>query len=122
MPRVSTIIVVDPRLELPSWQTRLYGRESTVLRAETEFQLRELVHHHKAALVVISTLYKPSKCLSLLTALKEASATELLPLIYSLDLSEAHASFPLTEWANKFGLIHSQTSPAEWSATLTRLL
>jgi hypothetical protein len=115
------IIVVDPNPALPSWQTQLYG-STTVLRASSEFELRQLLNQHSASLVIISTQFQPSKCLAFLTALKDASVAHLLPLLFSLDLTEAHASFPLTNWGGKFGLIHSQTNQAEWSALLNRLL
>lgn len=115
------IIVVDPSPELPLWQQQLFGPATTVLRAHDLFTLRQLVSQQSVSLVVLSTLYQPSKCLAFLTALKDASLTQLLPLVYSLDLTAAHASFPLTNWGGKFGLIHSQTSQAEWSALLQRL-
>ena len=115
------IIVVDPNPDLPKWQMQLYG-SATVLRATSEFELRQLLNQHTAACVIISTQFQPSKCLAFLTALKDASVAHLLPLIFSLDLTEAHASFPLTNWGGKFGLIHSQTNQAEWSALIQRLL
>lgn len=73
-------------------------------------------------LVCCSTNIKPLRLLQVLEAVKHASAEQLIPIVMAVDLSQRMTTFPTFTWAGRFGLVHSQTSPAEWQALVDRLL
>ncbi|HCC84832.1 MAG TPA: hypothetical protein DEP87_04070 [Candidatus Pacebacteria bacterium] len=122
MSEAPTIIVVDSGSTSPAWLLDLGGQNTRITPTHSPLELKRLLIDSPFSLVVISTQLSATKILDFLTAVKEASTTQLIPVIFSLDLAAHHASFPLTSWAGKFAIIHSQTSQSEWQAILRRLL
>lgn len=117
-----SVLIVEPnkKLNVPYryLSTQLFNTKST---PTIQLALSAL-SDSKPKLVFLSTSFSPQLQLQFLEALKNASTTELIPLILVIDLSRQLSTIPGTSWGGKVGLLHNHISKSELSAVLRRIM
>lgn len=73
-------------------------------------------------LVFLSASFSLAKSVQILDALKNKSATTLVPIIIVVDFSSRASNVPGTTWGNKIGIVSSLSSVNELNSTLDRVM
>lgn len=116
-----TMLVIDPEPLTATLQTILAERCELQFCATPSLALQALAVA-LPSIVIISSRFAPTKHIQILEALKERSTDSLIPIIINLDLNQPTIVLPGTRWAGKLGLITPDTTQAEFTALLARLL
>ena len=89
--------------------------------ASVENGLQLLAQKHPD-LVLVSASFSLSKTHRLLDALKNKSATSLIPVIVVVDLANKSSTVLGTTWGNKYGVTTSISTVKELNAILDRVM
>ena len=115
------LLVVDPKPLLPSLRS-FFSKYFEISHCDSVVKALQFLGSTTPDIVCVSTRFTTSKIVLLLEAIKEHSASRLIPLIFNLDLNEPTIVLPGTRWAGKLGLATSDMSDVELEAMCGRLL
>lgn len=73
-------------------------------------------------LVTVSGSFTPEQLVDFLWQLKALCVQKIVPLIFVIDWLKPLTQIPGTTWGDTVGLLHSLSSPAEVTATLSRVV
>ena len=113
-------IIVEPNSLLQS----PYNFMQSAFTIDRHISIQNALHsiaHNQPAMVSVSASFSPQQCLHILTAVKNKSHNQLIPLLIVIDLSNKMSMVPGTTWGNKLGVITSISDINEYNSTIDRI-
>lgn len=110
-------LVVSPYSYLAS----IFRQAVSVQRVETVDQAVESLVKLSPELVVMSASFPPEETLKFLEQLKDAGTTDVVPLIWVIDLENPLSTVFGTQWAGQTAVCSTLTSLSEFKSILQRL-
>lgn len=114
------ILIVEPNTKISHPYSYLPTSDVVERVSSLEAGLRSMATNIPE-LVFVSASIATSKLMGLLDALKQASRSGLIPLIFVVDHSHKLSTIPGTTWGGKLGITTTIVSSEEFNSTIRRV-
>ena len=118
----TAILIVEPNVGLQRPYIFLDAKSFVATRVNDVFSASLELQKQSFNLIFLSCSFSNKKILNFLETVKQASKSQIIPLLLVVDLSQPYSIVPGLTWDQKIALLSSQTSKTELEAIVHRLL